>query len=134
MREIIYLSAMKFSSLPRPLILLLFTHSVPAAQTTPNDPFRTIALKRPKLGQDPEPRPTEDELLVSFEDWKAKLLAEERSNSATGSSGDSDSARYVFRTDPIQAVGGSGNGGNEGGSAEGKDDPSSAPHSNIPLA
>ena len=130
MREIIYLSAMKFSSLPRPLILL-FTHSVLAAQTTPNDPFRTIALEGPKLGQDPEPRPTEDELLVSFEDWKAKLL---RSNSATGSSGDSDSARYVFRTDPIQAVGGSGNGGNEGGSAEGKDDPSSAPHSNIPLA
>ena len=136
---------MKFSSLPRLLILLLFTHPVLAAQTTPNDPFRTIALKRPKLGQDPiccliplpptEPQPTEDELLLSFEDWKAKLLAEERSNSAAGSSGDGDSASYAFRTDPIQAIDGSGNGGNEGGSAEGKDDrtyPSSAPHSNIP--
>ena len=136
---------MKFCSLPRPLILLLLTHSVLAAQTIPSDPFRTIVLERPKLGQDPiccliplpptEPQPTEDELLVSFEDGKAKLLAEERSDSATGTSGDSDSARHVFRTDPIQAVDGSGNGGNEGGSAEGKDDRtyrSSALHSNIP--
>ena len=135
---------MKFSSLPRPLILLS-THSVLAAQTIPNDPFRTIALERPKLGQDPiccliplpptEPQPTEDELLLSFEDWKAKLLAEERSNSAAGSSGDGDSASYAFRTDPIQAMDGSGNGGNEGEGAEGKDDRTyrpSALHSNIP--
>ena len=135
---------MKFSSLPHPLIFLLFAYPVLAAPTTPNDPFRAIALKRPKLEQEPvccliplpptEPQPTEDQLLLSFEDWKAKLLAEERSNSATTSSGDVDSARHTSRTDPIQAVDSSGNGGNEGGSAEGKDDrtdPSSAPHSNI---
>jgi len=133
---------MKFSSLPRPLLLLLFTYPALAVPTTRNDPFRTIALKQPKPRQDPmcclipplpaEPQPTEDELLLSFEDWKAKLLAEERSNSATGSFGDTDSARHTPRTDPTQAVDGSGN-GNEGGGAEGRDDtadPSPASHPN----
>ena len=133
---------MKFSSLPRPLLLLLLTYPVLAAPTSRNDPFRTIALKQPKPGQDPmcclipplptEPQPTEDELLLSFEDWKAKLLAEERSNSATGSSGDTDSARHSPGTDPIQAVDGSGN-GSDGGGAEGRDDTadsSSASHPN----
>ena len=146
MQEVIYLPAMKVSSLLHLLIFLLFAYPVLAAPTTLNDPFRAIALKRPKVEQEPvccliplpptEPQPTEDQLLLSFEDWKAKLLAEERSNSATASSGDVDSARYTSRTDPIQAVDSSGNGGNEGGSAEGKDDrtgPSSAPHSNIPV-
>ena len=146
MQEVIYLTAMKFSSLPRPLIFLLFTYTVLAAPTTRNDPFRTIALKQPKPGQDPicclippplaEPQPTEDELLLSFEDWKAKLLAEERSSSATGSPISADSARHTFRTDPMQAVDGSGNSGNEDGGAEGKDDrtdPSSTPHSNNPV-
>lgn len=131
---------MKFSSLPRPLILLLFTYHALAVPTTPNDPFRTIALRQSKLGQDPicclipppptEPQPTEDELLLSFEDWKAKLLAEERSNSATGSPGDADSARHVSRADLSQAADGSGTGGNESGGVEGKDDrmdPSSPP-------
>jgi len=142
-QEAIYLSAMKFSSLPRPLLFLLFTCPVLAApSTTRNDPFRTIALKQPKLEKDPiccliplspaEPQPTEDELLLSFEDWKAKLLAEEKSNSATGSSGDPDHARHTSRTDPIQAVDGSGDGGNEGGGAEGTD-PSSAPRSGNPV-
>ena len=144
MQEVIYLSPMKFSSLPRPLLFLLFTYPVLALPTSHNDPFRAIALKQPKLQEGPicclipplptEPQPTEDELLLSFEDWKAKLLAEERSNSATGSSGDGDSARHTSRTDPVQAVDGSGIGGNDGGGgAEAKDDktgPSSAPHSN----
>jgi len=122
---------MKFSSLPRPLLLLLFAYPVLAGPTSRNDPFRTIALKQSKPGQDPvcclipplptEPQPTEDELLLSFEDWKAKLLAEERSNSATGSSGDTDSARHTPRTDSIKTVDGSGN-GSEGGGAEGGDD------------
>lgn len=146
MQEVIYLLTMKLCSLLRPLIFLLFVYPVFAIPTTHNDPFRTIALKRPKLGKEPicslvplpptELQPTEDELLLSFEDWKAKLLAEERSNSATESSGDADSARHTSRTDPIQVIDISGNGGNEGGSAEGKDDrtdPSLAPHSNIPV-
>ena len=134
---------MKFSSLPRPLLFLLFAYPVLSTSTTYNDPFRTIALKQPKPEQDPicclipphptEPQRTEDELLLSFEDWKAKLLAEERSNSATGASGDTGSARHTAGADPVQAVDGSGNGGNEGGGAEGKDeraDPSLALHSN----
>jgi len=146
-QEVIYLSAMKFSSLPRPLIFLLFTYPVLAAPTTRNDPFRTIALKQPKPGQDPicclipppltEPQPTEDELLLSFEDWKAKLLAEEKSNSATGSSSDADSARHTSRTDPMQVADGSGVGGNEGGGTEAKDDGtdhSSTSHSNNPAS
>jgi len=81
-----------------------------------------------------KPQPTEDELLLSFEDWKARLLAEERSSSATGSSADTDSLRHTPKTDPIQAVDGSGNGGNEGGGTEGRDDKtdlSSASHLNI---
>ena len=134
---------MKFSSLPCPLLLLLFAYPVLAAPTSRNDPFRTITLKQPKPGQDPMcclippfptvPQPTEDELLLSFEDWKAKLLAEERSNSAAGSSDDADSPRHTSRTDPIQTVGDSGDRGSEGGGAEGKDDrtdPSSASQSN----
>ena len=137
---------MKFSSLPRPLLFLLFAYPAFAVPTSRNDPFRAIALKWSKPGQDPicclipphptEPQPTEDELLLSFEDWKAKLLAEERSNSATGSSGDGDSTRHTSTTDPIQAADGLGNGGNEGGGAGGKDsgtEPSSAPHSNNPV-
>jgi len=135
---------MKFSSLPCPLIFLLFAYPVLAVPTTRNDPFRTIALKQPK--QDPiccltplpptEPQPTEDELLLSFEDWKAKLLAEERFNSATGSSAVTDFARHLSRTDPVQAADGSGNGVNEGGGAEGQDDrtdSSPTPHSNAPM-
>lgn len=123
---------MKFSSLPLPLIVLLFTYPVLAAPTTLNDPFRTIVLKQPKLGQEPicclipppvsEPQPTEDELLLSFEDWKAKLLAEERSNPATGSTGDSESTRHTSKTDPIRVVDGSGNGGRDGGGGDGQDD------------
>lgn len=123
---------MKFSSLPRPLIALLFTCPILALPATPNDPFRTIALKQPKLEQEQicclipqplsEPQPTEDELLLSFEDWKAKLMAEEKFNSATGSSGDSDSARHSSGTDSAHAMDGSGNGGRDGGAGEGKDD------------
>lgn len=123
---------MKFPSLPRPFVALLFTYPILAAPTTPNDPFRTIALKQPKFWQDPicclippllaEPQPTEDELLLSFEDWKAKLSAEERSSSATWSSGDSGSARHTFRTDPIRAVDGSEDSGHDGGGGEGRGD------------
>ena len=128
---------MKFTSLPRPLIALLFAYPVFALPTTRHDPFRAIALKEPKLEQEQicylisppptEPQPTEDELLLSFEDWKAKLLSEGKSGSATGPSGDADASG----TDPIQAVDGSENGNHEGGSVEGKDDrtdPSLLPH------
>ncbi|KAF9649774.1 hypothetical protein BDM02DRAFT_1749195 [Thelephora ganbajun] len=135
---------MKFPSLPGPLIFLLFTYPVLAAPTTRNDPFREITHKQPRLGQDQTchliplpptgPQQTEDELLLSFEDWKAKLLAEGKSNSATGSSGGADSARYTPRTDPNQTVDGSGNGGNEGGGAESKNDRTDpSPHSNNPV-
>lgn len=134
---------MKFSSLPRPLLFLLFAYSTLAASTSRNDPFRTIALKGHKHGQDPvccltplpptEPQPTEDDLLLSFEDWKAKLLAEGRPNSATGPSSGADLSRRTSATDPVQVADGSGNGENEGGGVEGRDgrtDPSFPSHPN----
>lgn len=133
---------MKFSSLPCPLIFLLFTYPVLATPTSRNDPFRAIALKQPKPGQDSvccltplpsiEPQPTEDELLLSFEDWKAKLLAEGRSNSATGSPADADFAHHMSRTDPALAADGSGNGGNEGGGVEGQDGRTDPSNVHIP--
>jgi len=43
----------KFSSLPYPLIFLLFAYPVLTTSTTRRDPFRTIALKQPKLGREP---------------------------------------------------------------------------------
>ena len=142
MQENIHPSAMRLSSLPRSLIALLFTCPILAAPTTHNDPFRTIALKQPKLGQEPicclisppltESQPTEDELLLSFEEWKAKLLAEGKPHSATGSSGDDDPARHTPRTDHNQPVDGSENSGHDNGGREVKDDradPSLAPNS-----
>ena len=65
-----------------------------------------------------ESQPTEDELLLSFEDWKAKLFAEEKSNSRT--SDDADSAHYTPKTDPVQAADGLESSGHDGGG--GKDD------------
>ncbi|KAF9781734.1 UNC-like C-terminal-domain-containing protein [Thelephora terrestris] len=122
---------MRFSSLPCTLVALLFTCPVLAALTTRNDPFRTIALKQPKCGQEPvcclisppltESQPTEEELLLSFEEWKAKLSAHNPS-SATGSSGDIDSARRMPGMDYNQPADGSENGVHDGRGRESKDD------------
>ena len=74
-----------FSLLPTSLLALLFSSPALAAPTTPNDLFHDIAVHAPKHPQEPvcclrpltplEP-PPEDDVLLSFEDWKAKRLSE----------------------------------------------------------
>ncbi|KAI0930861.1 hypothetical protein AcW1_007221 [Taiwanofungus camphoratus] len=73
------------SLLPTSLLALLFTFPVLSAPSSPNDPFREIALRVPKQPEPPvcclrpleplEPT-TEEEVLLSFEEWKAKRLSE----------------------------------------------------------
>ncbi|KAI0629780.1 UNC-like C-terminal-domain-containing protein [Trametes polyzona] len=71
--------------LPTSLLALLFASPVLSAPTTPNDLFHDIAVLAPKPPEEPvcclrplpplEP-PSEDDLLLSFEEWKAKRLSE----------------------------------------------------------
>lgn len=84
------------SALPIPLLLLLFAFPVLSTHSSTNDPFRVISLhtrKEPVCCLKPlpsvDPQPSEDALLLSFEDWKAKLLAEER-----GSANDNESTGW----------------------------------------
>ncbi|KAG6909287.1 hypothetical protein DXG01_001231 [Tephrocybe rancida] len=61
-----------------PLILVAVTFNVVHAATSPNDPFRALALQIPKQPEQPicclKPQqtlePIEDEILLSFEEWK----------------------------------------------------------------
>ena len=74
-----------FSLLPTSLLALLLASPALTAPTTPNDPFHDIAVQAPKLPEEPvcclrpltplEPQQGED-ILLSFEDWKAKRLSE----------------------------------------------------------
>ncbi|KAI8986140.1 UNC-like C-terminal-domain-containing protein [Trametes punicea] len=74
-----------FLSLPTSLLALLFASPLLAAPTTPNDPFHALALYAPKPPEEPvcclrplpplEPQ-AEDDLLLSFEEWKAKRFSE----------------------------------------------------------
>lgn len=72
-----------FRALPVPLLALLFTLPVLSEPLTQNDPFHDIAAK---IEKEPEPpicclRPlaplenTEEDVLLSFEEWKAKQVA-----------------------------------------------------------
>lgn len=79
------------------LIFLLSLQLVTAAPETKSDPFRALALRRPKEPEPPicclRPLPPaqpeqEDDLLLSFEDWKAKRLASQDNASATAASRD----------------------------------------------
>ncbi|KIP02710.1 hypothetical protein PHLGIDRAFT_130592 [Phlebiopsis gigantea 11061_1 CR5-6] len=73
-------------TLPIPLLALLFALPVLSEPSTPNDPFHDVAAQTKK---EPEPpicclRPlsplesTEEEVLLSFEEWKAKQASGER--------------------------------------------------------
>ena len=74
-----------FSLLPTSLLALLFASPSLSAPTTPNDLFHDIAVHAPKRPEEPvcclrpltplEPV-AEDDILLSFEDWKAKRLSE----------------------------------------------------------
>ena len=74
-----------FSLLPTSLLALLYASPAFAAPTTPNDAFHALALVAPKAPEEPicclrplpplEP-PAEEDILLSFEDWKAKRFSE----------------------------------------------------------
>ncbi|KAI0076728.1 hypothetical protein K474DRAFT_1200703 [Panus rudis PR-1116 ss-1] len=74
-----------YSFLPLPLIAFLLASPILAVQpSTPYDPFHAIAIHAPKQPEQPicclRPltplEPTEEEVLLTFEEWKAKRLAE----------------------------------------------------------
>ncbi len=72
-------------SLPTSLLALLFASPVLSGPTTPNDLFHDIAVLAPKQPEEPVcclrplsplESPSEDDLLLSFEEWKAKRLSD----------------------------------------------------------
>lgn len=93
-----------FHTLPGPLLALLFALPVLAEPVTPNDPFHEIAVHVPKEPEQPVCclRPlsplenTEEEVLLSFEEWKAKRMA--------GGEKDPASARPPPATPPPRVV------------------------------
>lgn len=79
-----------FSWLPIALLIFLFMSPVVSEPTSPNDPFRAIALQVPKVPQPPicclKPstplEPVDDEVLLSFEEWKTRQTAMQASSDA----------------------------------------------------
>ncbi|KAF8817056.1 hypothetical protein BYT27DRAFT_7075657 [Phlegmacium glaucopus] len=79
-----------FSWLPTALLILLFASPVFSEPTSPNDPFRAIILQVPKTPEPPicclKPLPplelVDDEVLLSFEEWKTKQTAMQASTDA----------------------------------------------------
>ena len=79
-----------FSWLPTALVIFLFTSPVVSEPTSPNDPFRAIVLQVPKVPQPPicclKPltplEPVDDEVLLSFEEWKTRQIAMQASSDA----------------------------------------------------
>ena len=78
---------MLHSLLPTSLLVLVFASPVFSAPSSPNDPFRDIALQATKPEEPPVCclRPLEpvepgagDDVFISFEEWKAKRLSEAR--------------------------------------------------------
>ncbi|KAH9040220.1 UNC-like C-terminal-domain-containing protein [Lactarius hengduanensis] len=92
----------RLSWLPTSLLCLLFASPVLSGHrpsTTPYDPFHAIATLAPKRPEEPicclKPltplEPVDDDLLLSFEDWKAKRFSESN-NSQKGSAPPNNSA------------------------------------------
>jgi hypothetical protein len=92
----------RLSWLPTSLLCLLFASPVLSGRpplTTPYDPFHAIAALAPKPHAEPicclKPltplEPVDDDLFLSFEDWKAKQFSESN-NSQKGSAPPNDSA------------------------------------------
>jgi Sad1 / UNC-like C-terminal len=79
-----------FSWLPTALLIFLFTSPVVSEPISPNDPFRAIVLQVPKVPEPPicclKPltplEPVDDEVLLSFEEWKARQTAMQASSDA----------------------------------------------------
>ena len=104
--DVCHLPRVMFNSplswLPTSLLCLLFASPVLSSRpplTTPYDPFHAIAALAPKPHQEPicclKPltplEPVDDDLFLSFEDWKAKRSSESN-NSQKGSVPPNDSA------------------------------------------
>jgi hypothetical protein len=91
----------RLSWIPTSLLCLLFASPVLSGRlplTTPYDPFHAIAALAPKPREEPicclKPltplEPVDDDLFLSFEDWKAKRFSESN-NSQKGSAPPNDS-------------------------------------------
>lgn len=71
-----------FSALPAALMAFLLISPVFATETTPNDPFHALATYSQKhqehsicsLAHLPQTEPADTDVLLSFEEWKAKQL------------------------------------------------------------
>ncbi|KAH8980534.1 UNC-like C-terminal-domain-containing protein [Lactarius akahatsu] len=92
----------RLSWLPTSLLCLLFASPVLSSHrpsTTPYDPFHAVAALAPKRPEEPicclKPltplEPVDDDLFLSFEDWKAKRFSESN-NSQKGSAPPNNSA------------------------------------------
>lgn len=89
---------LRCSLLPASLLAFLFAFPAFAVPSSPNDQFREIALKVVKEPEPPvcclnplEPLgpPTEEDVLLSFDDWKARRLGEPKDPSARLPGGES---------------------------------------------
>ena len=79
-----------FLLLPTALFIFLFVSPVASEPISPNDPFRAIVLQVPKVPEPPicclKPltplEPVDDEVLLSFEEWKTRQTAIQASSEA----------------------------------------------------
>lgn len=81
--------------LPTALFIFLFVYPVAPEPTSPNDPFRAIVLQVPKVPEPPicclKPltplEPVDDEVLLSFEEWKTRQTAMQANSEAKAREG-----------------------------------------------
>jgi hypothetical protein len=108
-----------FSAFPSVFVTLLLASPIFSAPTSPNDAFRAIAIH---VQRQPDPpvccltplpplEPVEDEVLLSFEEWKAKRFAMEAQAKAKAKEKDSTN-----RSSHVQGVDGTGGTGGQKGS------------------
>ena len=84
-----------FLLLPTSLFIFLFVSPVVSESISPNDPFRAIFIEIPKVPEPPicclKPltplEPVDDEVLLSFEEWKTRQTAMQASSEAKAREG-----------------------------------------------
>jgi hypothetical protein len=84
-----------FLLLPTALFIFLSISAVVSEPTSPNDPFRAIVLQVPKVPEPPicclKPltplEPVDDEVFLSFEEWKSRQTAMQANNEAKAREG-----------------------------------------------
>ena len=101
--------------LPTSLLYLLFASPVLAGHsppTTPYDPFHTIAALAPKPSEEPicclKPlsplEPVDDDLFLSFEDWKAKRFIESNHSQKNNPSPNTGTTARVPAENPAEGA------------------------------